>query len=639
MVENEPMEGTKEDLSEDRKEKKKSLKLNKRDFDAIKEYVLKELKTRQDSPFRKQHEMLWKEVDRMVAMKAREKVSKDGRKIDPEWRSTVELGELSIASELLSADIRRLSFPSAREWFSAHSEVNGELDPESGKETIDEEHQEFVDTTLQALMAQQHSDFGFMHRVDLSVKEALHHGSYVAEVRHEVIQHVGDGGKIRNLKAPVWEPHSMWNCYPVANNNPFYDKSMIIVKYMSIEDARSNPKWINRNKIEKQTNNKDEDVRVVKYWGDITIKRNGKERVIPNVKVEIANDTLVYAAPNESEYSNIIYNGYERMDVRDPYFVSPLMKQAANQVIGCTLINKFVDGIAKVVEPPIAYDGNDPQFVRDGGPDLSPGAKSPSKNLAGIKELSVGDPTAALEGYMTLRDQIQQGLGVDRNRAGVAESVEQTATEVIKTSQFAEIRTVNFVDKHEQFGLKPFLYMQHAMNLEHLDEYTFYNDAMNAKDFMTATKKDLPNRVHFEVVGSRGILGEEQRQRASLEWTTFLLSNPQTAPIVNIVNVAKEGYRDAGVKEPERFLNVSDKDQLMLQQTQQAIAQVQQQAEQAIGQLQQQIEQMNSELLKKDEEIQRLKTDYNAVQELRKIEQAEHRFHHDTQVPDGSQVF
>jgi len=621
-----------------------ALRLTKKDFQKVETFIKEEFDRRSSNSFRKKHEMRWTEVDRMVAMIPMEKRSRDGELLETEWQSAVEIGELSISSEILSADIERLTFP--EEWFSVTADLEEEIDPQSGQPLPDADQQVFVDETLRSIMVQQHADFGFKHRVALSVKEALHHGSYVTVVEEETLINTDHEGVVESIKAPVWTPHSMWNCYPEACNNPIYDKSMMIVSYMKFSEVQKQKDWINKNKVQKKTKKDDEDVKIITYWGDMPIKRNGKEQFIPNVKIKLANDVIVFAQSSKTKYKNIIYNGYERLDVRDPYFVSPLMKQAANQLIASVMINKFNDGVARAVEPPTDYLETDNYLTAQGGPSNAPGSMNQVANLDNVRERTVGDPSAALNGYQVMLDQIRQGLGTDPNRAGVSASVDQTAFEVNKTFQQAEIRTVNFVSRHERFGLKPFLVMQHEMNKKSLNNYPYKNTNPDSPDFELASKEDLPKDVLFEVTGSKGILGEEQRQQQSQQWTAFLLGNPLTAPKVNISNIAKQGYIDAGVKQPERFVNVSAEDDELEKNFQQQLQQVQQEAQGAIQQLQEQIQQKDQDLLKanvnietnkikseeqrlkieqRDQRVSQMQTDLNEMQALLQIERASER--------------
>ena len=81
------------------------------DYDYIADYVKQQLGERKSLTERVRHEILWKEVDRQVRMEPMERTSKDTQNRDEEWRSALELGDLSTACEVLSADVLRLIFP------------------------------------------------------------------------------------------------------------------------------------------------------------------------------------------------------------------------------------------------------------------------------------------------------------------------------------------------------------------------------------------------------------------------------------------------------------------------------------------------------------------------------------------------
>lgn len=583
----------------------KKRRISQADWRTVETYVKQETKRRETDTFRKARESIWKEVDRQIAMKPMRAINHQKEKDD--WHNVIELGEFAKASEIITADVRRLLFPMNRAWYESHVELPPQLDPQTGQNTPPEQKtQEFIDGSLRAFMSQQHFDFGFKSRVELSVKEALHHGSFVAEVRSETAMLVYDGTGITSRCAPIWHPHSMWNCYPdpspsVIGANMFYTGSMIIKEFMPLyrlkEVAKNEAGWMTAQleKVPKRKNkNKDvdtEDVELVKYYGDISIKRQDGDIYLPNSKVILANDILIFYAPNDLPFPPVIYNGYERMDVRDPYFTSPLIKLAPLHKMASEMANKLLDAIALRTEPPVVFDGNDPDFVRSGGPVIAPGWKGPTKGLANFKTLEVGDPSFALQGLQLVLDQLRQGTSVDAIRAGASAGVDQTATETRLKQARGEVRVVDFVDKLEG-SLRTFLYMQHEINKKSLDEvYTFYNPEMDAPDFMRMTKADLPENVHFEIVGARGVLGEEERAQKMTMVTAWAAGNPMFAPLLKPADLLKEAYQDAGVKNPERFINVGQESpeiQMVKQQAQQAMQELQQHT--------QELEQENAQL-------------------------------------------
>lgn len=557
----------------------KKRRVSPKDWEQVEKHVKRELEKRQRDNFRKAHESIWREVDRQIAMKPMQSFDSQGKPVQNDWHNTIELGELARASEIISADVRRLIFPNTRAWFEAHIELQQMFDIQTGEPApYDPKQQEMEDGKLRALMAQQHGDFGFKARFELSVKEALHHGSFVAEARNESIMLVRNGSQIKNMGAPVWVPHSMWNSYPdpsphVVGTNMFYSGSMIILEFVPLYQLKIMAKgdgWMPGQlpKVPKRTNkNKDvetEDVQLTKYYGDISIKREDGDIFLPNCTVILANDVIVYYMSNSYEFSPVLYNGYERMDVRDPYYVSPLIKLSPTHKMASVLANKYLDAVALRVEPPIVYDGNDPQFVADGGPVIAPGHKSATKGSASYDVIEVGDPNYALEGLQLSLDQLRQGTSVDAIRSGGGDTGDQTATESRLKSMKGEIRVVDFVDKLE-FSLKTFLYMQHEINKAQMEPYSFYNPEMDSPDFIWLRREDLPKNVHFDIVGARGILGEEERSQKMTAVTAFASSNPLFSPLIKPVELLKEMYQDAGVKSPERFLNVPDDETQVLE--------------------------------------------------------------------------
>ena len=162
-------------------DKVKKRKIRSTDWQKVEDFIKKELKNRRANGFRARQERRWKEVDRQIAMEAKAKYTPEGKEIPRSWQSAIELGELSKASEIITADVMRLIFPASRTWFEAHCKLPRQLDQESGKEMEqDNDLQEKADGLVRSLMVQQHLDFGLRTRVELSVKEALHHGSFVA---------------------------------------------------------------------------------------------------------------------------------------------------------------------------------------------------------------------------------------------------------------------------------------------------------------------------------------------------------------------------------------------------------------------------------------------------------------------------
>ena len=605
----------------------KEKKITKADWQKVESHLKEELEQRKRSEFREAHERKWKEVDRQVAMNPMVKLNRDGSEVDQGWHNVVELGELSKSSENISADVRRIIFPQTRFWFEAHADIEEHLqfDPQ-GRRQKNAKLQEGVNGRLRSLMMQQHIDFGLKDSVELSIKEALHHGSFVAEVREEDQQMVYEAVKVSNRTCGKWIAHSMWNCYPdpspsVSGTNMFYEGTMFIESYLPRHIAERQVKeggdgwmpsqWkkVPKDEHNLKPNRKTKDVKLATYWGDVNIERPDGDLYYPNHKVVLMNGTIVYMAPNKTPYPPIIYRGYERMDVRDPYYMSPIIKQSPMQKLATMLANKTMDGIELHLEPPIVYDGNDPDFVLNGGPIIAPGAKVSSKGSVAFKQIEIGDVAPALKGLEMCLAEMKEKLG----RPGRPVGDRATKAEVVKAAQDQEVSLVDFIDKME-LGLRSYLYMQHVINLEAMDQYSFYSPEMSDPDFITVKKSDLPKAVHFEVVGARGVLGEQERSEKMSVATAFMAGNPLFAPKLDIEAIALQIYQDAGVKNAERFL---------VQGNQPNPQMLQEQLKQAMQQLQQLGQELQQEKQKSQVKMAKIETDHK--DKIAKIQSDEQR--------------
>lgn len=616
----------------------KRRRVSPRDHDRLREFVFEELQRRKTSQWRLAHEKIWKEVDRQIAMNPPVAVPRSG---NPEeaWHSTVQLGLLADASEILAADTLRLAIPTDRNWFRPHIELPSALNPDGSVAVTPPREQRSNDQQLRAFMAQQQADFGFRDRVKLSVKEALHHGSFVAEVRMQRMAKWRDGSRAQVLLAPVWVPHSMWHCYPdsspqVIGTDLFYQGSMILESMMKFEDVLRRTDYKNLDKVQpkRSPNGAKNDVQIITYYGNASLPRTDGHMFLPNRKLVFANEVLVFSEVNPLPFPPILYAGHERDDVRDPYYSSPLVKRSPMAKMASVLANKFLDAVDLKTEPPLVYEKHDSFFAKHGGPAIYPGAKNATSGLANFKLIETADPSWAQQGLAFSIGEVEKGTGVDATRSGVSAATEQTATEVVKKDQKSEIRTVDFVGVLERQALRPWLYMQHELNRSKLSvAYPFYNNDIASPDFLRARGAELPESVVFEITGSRQLLGEEQRTLRFRENATFAAGVEPIAAITDWQEVAEELWSQSGMKDPERFsvaaqgqdnsVPAEQVQQLQLQfEEAQASAQEQMQqlgeqaqaAEQKVAQLELQKQALQSQIAAKE-------TDRNALDEALKL--------------------
>lgn len=553
---------------EEVKEPVKPSKITKGDWQKVETFLKDEFQQRKQSEFRRMAEAKWKEIDRQISVTPLVKVNRDGAEVDQGWHNVIELGELSKASENLAADVRRIIFPQTKFWFEPHADISDALpiDRDSGQKKKRPKLQQAVNGRLRSFMSQQHADFKLKDRVELSVKEALHRGTFVVEVDWDSQEMIFEAVKTKTKSAPIWKPHSMWNCWldpspSVMGTNLFYDGSIFITSYMPRhraekmvkcgEDGWMASQWkkVSKEEHKGKDGEKIKDVELTTYWGDVYIDRSDEGLYFPNHKVILMNGTIVYMAPNKTPYPPIIVGYYERTDVRDPYGTSPIVKQSPMQKLGTMLANKAMDGIELAIEPPIVYDGNDPDFVLNGGPIIEPGAKVSTKGSNAFSQIKIGDPGIAITGLQLVLNEMKEKLG----RPGRPVGDRATKAEVVKSAQDQEVSMIDFIDKLEGC-LRSFLFLQHALNLSNLTEYSYYSAEVNDPDFLIIKKADLPKAVHFEVVGARGVLGEEERAHKFTQAAVFAFQHPLLSQRLDVDEHLIQIYQDAGIKNPERFL-------------------------------------------------------------------------------------
>ena len=307
----------------------KKRRVSTKDVDLVVAFIRQEFDNRSRNKFRKAHEVIWQEVDRQIRM---EKPKAQKKEAKGAWQSTVQLGNLADASELITADVMRLTFPSDRNWFQPHVDISDKdltnLDVETDDNQGRVKVQRITDGLMRSFMGQQHVDFGLRERVKLSVKEALHHGGFAVEVKWITMPKFAGGSEVTTLGAPGWIPHSMWNTFPdpsqsIIGTDLFYRGSMILRSYIPMFRARQMPGWQNTRKIPSKLNKiksgsveeQTEDVELKTWFGDISIPRtDGEPMFLPNRKIILANDMFVFSEVNETSYSPIIYSGWERFD-------------------------------------------------------------------------------------------------------------------------------------------------------------------------------------------------------------------------------------------------------------------------------------------------------------------------------------
>jgi hypothetical protein len=186
--------------------------------------------------------------------------------------------------------------------------------------------------------------------------------------------------------------------------------------------------------------------------------------------------------------------------------------------------------------------------------------------------------------------------------------------------QGSEVRTVDFAGDIEKHAYRPWLYMQHDLNRLNLKEYLFYSDELNTPDVVRFTNKDVQRDVHFDVVGTKGVLGEQQRQQQTTNVTVFASGNPLFAPLLKTQRILIDMYKDAGKKNPEEWVKTQQDGPQIPPQVQALIQQLQQKLQEAESGMQVKMAQLQADRQKDAAQLQldrqKASADYQlAVQE------------------------
>ncbi len=597
----------------------KKRRVLKRDQDEIASYIQDEWTTRHNCKKREGHKRIWDEVDRQIRMEAPTVMNKSGNPAE-DWMNAIQLGALANASEVSVSDAKRLAFPIDRRWFTPHTLAEG---------AIERSEQRTADNLLRNLMVQQMKDFGFKGRIKLALKEIYHHGGVVATVEKQCMLHHHNGSRREKLTAPVWITHSMRRSYPdpspaIQGTEMYYQGSMIIESWMPMSKAKRVKGWSNRDKLRESKKFKDH-IHLLTYYGDLTISRQDGDIWTPNRKTLVSDGLFLFSEVNETPYSPVIYTGYERDDVTDPYYTSPLIRIAPTGKFTTEMANRTMDAVQLKVNPPDQYDALDSHLAANGGPDLSPGAHNKTRGGKGIAIIDIGSETATtgLAATQWGMSEIEKATKTNAPRGAVAPGTEVTATEAVKEEQRSEAPKVEFVSTFEDQALLPYLYMHHDLNKLHLESYEFYNDDPRTADFLRASKSDLPKKTKFEIVGSRELLGEEQRTARVINTAQIAAGIPQIAAQTDWAEVSMMLWESTRVKDPGRFVIEQEDDKL----PREAFEQAAQQAQQIVQELQQQLQEVGQKLAQAEAQVQadkaekaKLRTDINSLEEQAKIQ-------------------
>ena len=504
----------------------------------------------------------------------------------------LELPLQSQSLELLTADCRRLIFPSDREFFSCRAALaakddlarlnfdgfsKGPFPVQSAIAASDP--QSFANRLPVAFLQKFHSMYDFRGAVDGLNTEALKYGSFVGHVKwvtEEVSTEEYSGA--RSKKYPALIPCSLWDTYlddsPAklfaegVHIGPGIVRAYQIKKddlYLAAKRGSKDPddmlggwrpaeiKTID-GAIEKMGAKKDH-IQVIRFDGDLVVPRSGKDSIyLPNVIVDVveSGETVIRLRFRDIPFNPYIVGHYHRDNIASPYSSSPLLKGVPIQQSAVWALKQWMACAALHALPPLRYDAYDPHYAATGGPDLYPGAKMPSNVNPDL--LIVGDPGAIMSGYLALLQQYENETGVTAPRLGAQTKSHQTAFAIDQEVTRGMVRTVDYVSSNLHSALRSFLYMEYELAKQCGDETIYMPEYAG---FVTANGKNLPETVEFDIAGSGAPIDERERRNNELAALQALIATTPAAQSAGFpapdLHAVQEDIVRLGGKDPKRY--------------------------------------------------------------------------------------
>lgn len=564
---------------------KKARTFSEKEWAAVAEHILAVFKRRKAD--RADVEGKWAEADRQLAMLP----EKPGPN-DPAWMPQTELPWQSQAHETLVADCRRLIFPSDRQFFSAKAALTSADDMKRlnfAGFTANEDfiptakaikaggEQAFADRLPVAMLQKYHQHYDFRAAVDGLNAEAIAHGNFVGHIKWVTDDATNeDFSGPRPKKYPALIPCSMWNTYLDDSPAKMFAEGIhvgpgiIRVYQMRLADLKLAVKrgtqdvtdmlggWRRKSlaKVEESIGDANkEHVRITRFDGDLVVPMaSGKEIFLPNVIVDVCDQGPVVVRYRERDlpFSPYIVGHYHRDDVRSPYSSSPMIKGVPIQKAAVHAMKFWMVCAALHAAPPVRYNPYDPHYSANGGPDLTPFAKWAANTNPDPVEM--GDPTTIMAGYTEFRRQYEEETGVTGARLGQQTKSHQTAFAIDQEVTRGMTRTVDYVSASLHGALRTFLYMEYEMAKEGGEETVYLPEYGG---FVTASGKNLPSVVEFDIAGSGTPIDERERRNNQLAALQALIATApaaqQSGVQVNVPAAVEDILRLGGIFDTKRY--------------------------------------------------------------------------------------
>lgn len=557
-----------------------------KDLPKIAETIIEEFKARKKR--RENLEKHWDEVDRQLRMEPElsHKKDIDGR-INPNraWMPEVELPLQAQTLEMLTSDVRRLTFPSNRDFFQARAALTEQYinrfntagSPFPGEKSVKGEspravlNQDNADRLAAATVSHWHSQYDFRGHVDQINAQALSYGYGVGRLRKVKRRILGHDARLpgfENQRIPVLIPRDARKVYLDDSLHSILHEGHTlgpnIIQFRTIKladliatakDGGSDPAKDEGGyvltEIEKLTAKPDGTVDLLELEGDLVLDRSTDTVIERDVAVTVAiggagkgaTSTSAFVRYKEGEkFSTYLIHHYHLEGPGFVYGASPLLKGMPVAKAAAQALNRVIESALLKNGPPIGYDKNDLAFASTGGPVVIPYAIWGSADPSAIKAYTEvgGEPAMLWNIFNGLVSLYVDVTGVNAPRLGAQTKSHTTAfAKDVELSQGA-VRTVDFVNSLLAGPMERLLQLEYRMGLPLIrGRQTIYVEPWN--EFVTIRRDHLPDIVKFTAIGA-GAPAEEQAQ-----YSRKLVSAQTALQIDSIaINLGREPKVDHG---------------------------------------------------------------------------------------------
>lgn len=526
-------------------------------------------------------EKIWKEVDRQIAMipSVEHKMTNGRRDPKKNWMAELELPLQAQTEEVLTADARRFIKPDSGPWFAAHAamtddylgQVNLSLVAGDSSKVPSNLTQDNIDKMVMGWHEHNHRQYDFWGNVDYLHAEAFKYGVMVARgrnVRKSVFYDTERGVVKRDQTIPMLIPVTIKQTYLDDTRHALNREGIDVgptthaIKAQRFEDVAiaaqkggTNPDsenggWIPAG-LKKLKKDKDGNVNLIEAEGDIIVPRKTtRSFVLPNAVATVAYGEgppeLVRLRFRKQSMSSYIYQLYNPEDLTCAYGPSPLTKGMPIARAAADALARLMDWAALNTQPPIKYSPDEPQFRKDGGPTLFPGAQIPA--MGELEALQIGEGAALLQVYLNLLQQYFDLTGTQAPRLGAQTISHTTAFAKSAELQRGLVRTLDY-SKSTMTGFWPrWLHMEYDLGRDFPGTQTLYLSEYGG--YVDLTKGDLPEFSTYEVFGAGGPAEEQERSAMQLQAVQFAtqiellkVQLGQTQEPLDLVEIQKQALK------------------------------------------------------------------------------------------------